>query len=1245
MKPIRLEVEGLQSYVEPVVVDFEALGRYGLFGIFGPIGSGKSSLLDALTLALYGLVDRVSGRSKKGVINADAARMEVRLTFSVRSPEGVAEIYEVHRSYRPIQEDGPTTAQRIASRLMQHTEGGVACTPPLVLADKEREVNDSVAAIVGLCAEDFMRAVVLPQGRFLDVLHLKGSERRGMLQRIFRLSAYGAQLRQKLRGRQQEQRERLAAIDGELQGLGPASVASVAAARQELADAREERSAAAAVLREARALHEAAMQARRQHAQLTEARGALEALVVQAPMFDARANAVAEADTLGPQRGLLSRWSIARERSIDAEVRAGHAHSALALANTSLVEAEAQLEVARSAHGLRSSPLDDTLRALEALSRRVASDASLPEQREQAIRRAQRARERRREIDEDLDVARATLGELEPHRRSLRRKLGKVRVTLEERRHVAEAVDAHRALSAAQERHERATEAAHLAEESLAQRQQVEATATLEAGAVQARVELAAHTLGALPPPDEAPPGRLLELGQERIDAVLVAWSRTQQAEAAKAAHLPVLEGAEVDHRQRVDAATALDAAHRAFEEARRAHEQSHAAAQLAANLKPHDPCPVCGSPEHPAPAPSAEEPPRPPDPDELLRAREAAEAQARALASARAELHGLDAALAASSERMGEARSALSQLAPEISELASDTPIDDLVAVAARALEAARDRAVDHAAKLRERTELEAALQVLRLESERAQGPLHAAQEALERAQSDARAAAAILDEASAAVGVAWSRWSDVAGEHTTLFDVPQLQRRIDARDAEARDLERALTAADLRREQLQQQLADGQHERAAALADVAEADAAREHIDGRWQTLHSDLVRALAPNAPQEPREPRPAGDVDSEAEPTDDAVVLAQLSSALEVRLGDLRAEGKQLDATLASTTVAREQARTARADAAATHASASTAAEGARQALGEAWSAWVELAPGLHTHGDAPSLPAPLPEAVGEALAALAARIEALPSTEALSAWRTELAEQQAKQQRLEARIDALSGEAEALPSPGTFARLEDEVASSTRRAEATVDAAARAQASHDALVERLARVQELQKQRSGAATDLERLDQLGALLRGDRFVEFVANDLLRELAATATEHLHTLSEGRYALVLDGQGGFLVQDADAGGSTRPVTSLSGGESFLSALALALALSTQIQARGAKPLEFFFLDEGFGSLDPEALDRVMSAIERLNDGHRVIGLISHVPGVRERIPMHLVVHPAGTRQRGSAVELRIQ
>ena len=103
-------------------------------------------------------------------------------------------------------------------------------------------------------------------------------------------------------------------------------------------------------------------------------------------------------------------------------------------------------------------------------------------------------------------------------------------------------------------------------------------------------------------------------------------------------------------------------------------------------------------------------------------------------------------------------------------------------------------------------------------------------------------------------------------------------------------------------------------------------------------------------------------------------------------------------------------------------------------------------------------------------------------------------------------------------------------------------------------------------------------------------------------------------------------------------------RPVHTLSGGETFMASLALALALSTQVQARSQHPLEFFFLDEGFGSLDAEALDRVMGAIESLRDDARTIGLISHVPAVRERVPRYLEVSgPGRDGTTGSSLTVR--
>ena len=93
-------------------------------------------------------------------------------------------------------------------------------------------------------------------------------------------------------------------------------------------------------------------------------------------------------------------------------------------------------------------------------------------------------------------------------------------------------------------------------------------------------------------------------------------------------------------------------------------------------------------------------------------------------------------------------------------------------------------------------------------------------------------------------------------------------------------------------------------------------------------------------------------------------------------------------------------------------------------------------------------------------------------------------------------------------------------------------------------------------------------------------------------------------------------------FSIADQNAAGATRAPDSLSGGETFLASLALALALAEMV-ARGGGRLDAFFLDEGFGSLDPEHLDLAMEGVERLVAGaDRLVVVVSHLPALQERI-----------------------
>ncbi len=153
--------------------------------------------------------------------------------------------------------------------------------------------------------------------------------------------------------------------------------------------------------------------------------------------------------------------------------------------------------------------------------------------------------------------------------------------------------------------------------------------------------------------------------------------------------------------------------------------------------------------------------------------------------------------------------------------------------------------------------------------------------------------------------------------------------------------------------------------------------------------------------------------------------------------------------------------------------------------------------------------------------------------------------------------------------------------------------------------------------------------------------------FVLGALLDTVLIAATVRLRSMSKGRYHLLRtdERRGGRRAAGLDMDvydtwtGKSRPVSTLSGGESFLAALALALGLAETVQARtGGVFLDTVFVDEGFGTLDDEALDLAIATLMQLQEGDRLVGIISHVAELKERIDARLEV----TSERGTSTAL---
>ena len=154
-------------------------------------------------------------------------------------------------------------------------------------------------------------------------------------------------------------------------------------------------------------------------------------------------------------------------------------------------------------------------------------------------------------------------------------------------------------------------------------------------------------------------------------------------------------------------------------------------------------------------------------------------------------------------------------------------------------------------------------------------------------------------------------------------------------------------------------------------------------------------------------------------------------------------------------------------------------------------------------------------------------------------------------------------------------------------------------------------------------------------ELGRLLRSDRFERWLCGEALDSLVAEASVTLMELSGQQYELDRDDRNDLVVIDYQDAAASRPVHTLSGGETFQASLALALALSRQVVqlSAGVRDLNSMFLDEGFGTLDPETLDTVATTLERLAaDKDRMVGLVTHVAALAERVPVRFVVSRDG-------------
>lgn len=1132
MKPVELTLQGLNSFRDVQHVDFESLCADGIFGIFGPTGSGKSTILDAITLALYGTVERAANHTQ-GILNQLEDQLSVGFTFELAGQKKTR--YRAERTYKRKKDGGMRTSSCRLMKLGEKTE---------VLADKERDLTWKIQEILGLTHDDFTRAVVLPQGKFSEFLSLKGNDRRQMLQRLFHLEKYGDELTARLKRHADAAKQRLTLISEKEAVLGDASKEAVETLRERLRQVTDELARKRTALEKSLLERDRVKQVWDFQEEKRAKTAALQALLEKQPAIE-KERRLLELDDAAEKILPYLEALIASEKEyqnandVFTQTEKRFAASGTAEESKRRVHEEAK-KVEEERGPLLSEHKQQLVQGLglqqqlSRVRREMAADAASLAKLDHEIRSCRQSGDKEKQRKEEL------LKKLE----QLEKSLQKLEISSGRRAAIRKALDEKAAIDLID---------SHLKEKRKEWTENQKAW--LECSDERDRLSRNRQLL------DEKS-GQLFKRYQAVYNQAAVISERIRMARAyLKARREEAEKEQETVFRKRLSL-------------------------NLATELKDGEACPVCGAVHHPHPAEAGKYPSEEAISQTIRFYQKADDSLILQQQEIKICLNQLEQQSGTFTALFSEALRAefpdgVSEAAEFVNwEKAGFKPVLEETELAVReekqdvlSLGGAFDRLSDEARQME--------ADRLSLESQ-----LNFYDEKKKRIQSAALVRKKEMEDRM-------KNWPD---EFPPIDAIQNTYRKVQEADQKAEKIRTEIAQARQELNLIEQRLA-GKEEKSRGLE--ANWNEIKGRMDASEQSCTRDVAALKALNL--------------AENDPIEDN--LSKLNQVIE-----------QMKRNRENSYREWQQALTVHIEADKRFNNASDRKERAEKSKGEAEERWAGRISRSSFEKREEVLAAHLPE-------------------ETRAAFDGEIAAFEKEKARLVSDLQSLS---EKLMGRSVDREKLDEVeerCNCLKREVQTLSERYGADAKElEGLEEKHVLFKQLESDRKRTQQASDQFEKLQRVFRGNAFVEFVAEEQMQQVCLAASKRLGDLTRGRYALEVDGSGGFRIRDDGNGGVRRPVSSLSGGETFLTSLALALSLSEQIQLRGNVPLQFFFLDEGFGTLDPDLLDTVVTALEKLHMRRLSIGVISHVPEMRERLPRRLIVEPALPSGKGSRVRMEV-
>ncbi len=1199
MRPRYLEVEGLQSFKALQKIDFDKLSETGLFGIFGSTGSGKSTILDAITLALYGSVQRAT-KGTQGIINTDMGGTKVVFIFDLIK-EGSRKTYRVERLYKR-KKDSESSVEAKVVRLIEITEAG-----DTILADKHSEVNNYIVQLIGLKFEDFTRSVVLPQNKFQEFLLSPRGEKTKMLERIFYLEEYGKQLGDKVNKQMAAVKSKLSNLEGAFSTLGNASPEALIESERKLQETQTQKDKCLEDQKQAELRYTAGMELYKLSNEYVTIQQQLEEHKNKQANIESIKEICKRAEAASGIKALIDIYK---------EAKIGYEEALTGLNSTEkrLLALETDKITAQQNYDTAQSSKEHKLPELIKYKTILLQCQILYEEAKELGTLLDTARKGYAEINEKMKLSQNIAQEKSIQRENLshqvqelEKKLEELVVDNEHRKLVSQGADLEKELFSLNQYLKKHRDKIKDIKDNIGEyqaKQDFELQAAKQCNDTIAELSKQDKQLETSKPIDRQ---QILEKQNKIIIVENLLSNITNTLKFINELESKLLNHSkqykqiqEVVHRLESELSLSNQYKQDKLEKLKQIQQkQSQETAAILAQVLIHgEECPVCGSKDHPHPALHQTEH------DTLKAEQTITELQAQIEATEKT-IREHEHELIKQIQQQKGIEESKQQIELDINKYQQEYQ-NQRKTLPEKARELEREDIYKFVED--EKLSCEAALHSWQEWEQRSQ-QLKDSIKQQENSMSEIKVResryAALLDSARGALCQEQKQEEEVSNSIEVCTEKHQAATKQLGVESFAKEAN-VISHKDEERQQYEKTIK--QH---------------RSCLDACMLEQQELLEKINKIN--------------DSLAEKRSEGIKLKEQKEEKDRKIYEIL-EGKSLDEELSKVDIETE-------------------------VLEASYMATLERLTMLN-----------------ESIAELQKQKSAFQNSNAYFKEKLEVSEKQLKD-ALEAKgfndMDAVSASLLTEQSIITYqdeikkyervkSSLEDRIQvvfkqlegkqinlqqwqelceiyeTAKARLEEYIAQLEGAKNSYLLIKGNFERWVKLQDELQAVSKKKDMLEQIQKLLKGSAFIEFISEERMRYIAREATETLGQLTKFRYSIELDSENGFVIRDNANGGVLRSVASLSGGETFLTSLSLALALSAQLQLKGQSPLEFFFLDEGFGTLDNTLLDTVVDSLERLSSNNRIIGLISHVPELKSRIARRLLVEAPDRLGNGSRISI---